>query len=110
MNPKEQINLRRKWRRWHNIIQDQIVWLTGSKFFYEQLTKNIKIPENGDYYNWLTDIYLLSAGVVIRQMLDKKKNFNTLSLHRLLEDIREHNGAFSKRYFFKRMRHAESRQ
>lgn len=109
MNPKEQTNLRRKWRRWHNIIQDQIVWLTVSQFFHEQMTKNIKSTESGDFKNWLTDNYFLSAGVIIRQMLEKKqKRYNTISLHRLLEDIKEHYGAFPRRYFYKRMRYAES--
>ena len=73
------------------------------------MTKNIKSTESGDFYNWLTDNYLISAGVVIRQMMEKKhRRFNTISLRRLLEDIKEHNGAFPMRYFYKRMRYAES--
>lgn len=109
MNPKEQANLRRKWRRWHNIIQDQISWLTASKFFYKQITKNNKSIESGDFYNWLTYNYLISSGVVIRQMFEKKhRRYNTISLYRLLEDIKDHYRAFPRGYFYNRMRYAES--
>jgi len=73
------------------------------------MTKNIKSTESGDFNNWLTDNYLISAGVIIRQMLEKKhRRYNTISLYRLLEDIKEYNEAFSMRYFYKRMRYAES--
>lgn len=111
MTEKQKAQLRRKWKRWLKEICEQVSRLLVIQHVWQEtgeiIKANPKIQVPSLFYDWITANYTVHIGVIIRRLAESKKKWkgpykNTVSLWRLLNDIRKHPEAVSKDYFFKR--------
>jgi len=90
---------RAKWRRWIRDLEDPIQDLVISRKLYEDLGEIVKanaaarVP--ADFHVWLAKNYAVSIAVGVRRLLDE--DADSLSVARLLTDIRAHNKSITRR-------------
>ena len=68
---------------------------------------NQKIQKQSLFYDWITANYTVQIGIIIRRLAESKRkwegqNKDTISLWRLLDDIRKNPEVISRDYFYER--------
>lgn len=90
-----------KWRRWFDIIHDDIVRLASSRQIYRETVKIYRANRrlHGDYtfINWVSLNYVRALAIGIRRQAELDKD--VISLARLLDDIAR-NGFLVKRSWY----------
>jgi len=93
--------MRRKWRRWHERIGNDLGWLLTSHDIFEEIqsviksNKKIQLPTL--FYRWICDNYAARVSTGLRRLSDSDKR--TISLYRLIEDISENPEAITRDYY-----------
>lgn len=92
MTQNEKRNLRIKWKRWLDKIGQYLGVLLVSYDVHKDIgrivSKNKKIQSPALLHNWTSNNYIHTVYVSIRRLTDKDPR--TISLYRLLEDIKKH--------------------
>lgn len=110
MTAKQKAQLRRKWRRWVEVITRQVINLLVSQYVWQEIGKiihaNPKIQVGSEFYTWIKDNYVAQIGTTIRRLAEpqkKGKNYkHTVSLYILLEDIAQNPDVISRSYLAKK--------
>lgn len=111
MTKKQKVQLCEKWKIWIGEICEQVTHLLVIQHVWQETGKiirdNPKIQVPSLFYDWITANYTVQIGAIIRRLAESKKEWkgqykDTVSLWRLLDDIRQHPEVISKDYFFKR--------
>ncbi len=104
MTPKQNAQLRRKWRRWLKIIGNDLGWLLTSHNIFEEVQKiiksNKKIQSPPLFYHWIKDNYSARIAIGIRRLVDTDRAYKrAISLYRLIEDISQNRQAITRDYY-----------
>jgi hypothetical protein len=110
MTLKQKVQLRRKWRRWLKIIDNDLGWLLTSHDIFNEVKKimkaNKKIQSPALFYRWIKDNYAARVAIGIRRLVDSDKR--AISLYRLIEDISQNRHAITRNYYIGRYRNKRS--
>ena len=104
MTTKQQIRMRRKWKKWmKEIQQDLATLLTSNSVFHEvrhifATNKQIQVPTL--FYRWISNNYADSVVIGVRRLADK--HTKVISLYRLIEDISKNREAITRSYYVSR--------
>ena len=110
VTPQQKAQLRRKWKRWVEVITRQVINLLVAQHIFKEIGgiigNNPKIQVGSEFYTWIKDNYVAQIGTTIRRLAEpqkKRKNYkHTISLHILLQNIAENPDAITKDYLAKK--------
>lgn len=101
MTSEEKAKIRRRWKRWLDVIGNEIGWLLTSHDIFDDIQKivkdNVNIQSPGLIYRWITVNYSVRVSVTIRRLTDRDKR--TISLYRLIQDISQNPHVITRDYF-----------
>lgn len=96
MNPKIA-----KWRRWLNVIKQQVYSAMESRFVYREtvsiILANPTLPKAGAFQERLQLWYVDSVIMAVRRQA--KGGNQSISLARLMQDVRDHSALLSRKYW-----------
>ena len=90
--------MRERWRRWLKRINTDLIDVLIAKHIYQEIGRivlaNEDIQRPGDVHDWISRCYGTTAVVGVRRLTDKRTD--SVSLVRLLSEIREHPDAITR--------------
>jgi hypothetical protein len=94
-----------KWERWITPIQDDVIYLLGSRQTYKSYGEIVKANQdvmNGgpSFHSWVRSNYVTFVSMAIRRQLDTDND--SISLARLISDIRDNPGDLTRADFVAR--------
>lgn len=101
LDPKQCIQIRRKWRRWLKRIGDDLGNLLTSNDVFKELRRivglNKQIQSPALLHVWISDNFASSVASGVRRLTDRSNK--AISLHRLIKDISLHREAISRQCY-----------
>lgn len=91
----DELSKRRKWRRWLSVIQTEVEALRRQQQVYHQVLE--RVDDQPDLRQWVEQCYLITVSLAIRRLTDTHPRYRTLSLLKLLDDMRKHSDCLSRR-------------
>lgn len=92
---------RRKWNHWLSVIHRDIRGVLIQRHIFREVRKiieaNSAIHGDSTFYDWMAEVYATSAVIAVRRQVDRHPK--SISLARLLEEIKKNPKILSRRSF-----------
>ncbi len=90
-----------RWKRWLRCIYDEIVEMALDRHVYREvqamIASNPELQVPSVFYSWMNRAYVADMAVAIRRQTDKDSR--SISLLRLIQDVRDHPEVISRRRY-----------